>query len=333
MLNTEAKVGNWQLIALLLFSQMFWLLSWPAPLPNPLLLMAAIIAATLLLSLVLGILSRTTSSAHTAHTFGKVVLWLFAFFVCLQGAVRLLTEVSILLEGLFDPLLVLISLTLALLAISALGKEALCRAAFVLFFFAFAALVLLLAAGWDQCHLLNLRPPEGIGNAFGSTFFYVLCGQAEIVLYLVLRPSVGHLRPRLYRYYLYLGVFIGGLLCALCGLVLGACASLGSYPFYVLSRAADLSALSQVTPLYWFLLLCSAALRLGAFFLMGLQAWPIRSVTTHRGLYQCLILLAAIIGVYYIGEYSAWLDFIVLALILCSSILFLIPQKRKGAAQ
>lgn len=322
------KIGNWQLTALLVISQLFWLLSWQRRLPNPLILAVAVILIALVMALYIGLAGNGLERLLN-KTALRLLLWLFAMLVCVQTGIRFLTEINVLLEGLFSPLVVLISLLLVLAAFSALGMEAFCRGAFVLSFFVLAAFILLAAGAADQCRLSALQPPELDRGTLGGVLAQALPIQAEVVLYLLLRPMVATPGKRLSRRFLTVGVMLGVALAVLCGLALGDYAGISVYPFYALSRASDLTALSQTTPFYWLMLICSAALRTGAFFILGVRLWPFakKEKQAKARWLHAAGLFAVYLVIYYSGGQHGWLDGLIGALMVGFLLLALFTGK------
>ena len=308
----STKIGNWQVVALLTLSQLFWLLSWPRPMQNALRLAVAALLTALFVSIVLGILSRPKNAQILLDSgFARALLWGFSTLVFLQTALRFLTEFSLLTKGMFDSLWVLFSLLLASVALSFLGLEALCRSAFILFFFFIFAILLLAAGLWNQCNILNLTPPEQSGGSFWNSILAILPWQGELILYLLLRPRVAKPLAKLYRIWISIELILGTFLLVLCGVALGNYGARGGYPLFLLSQLAGFSAFSRMTPIYWFLLTVSTVFRLGIFFFVSGEALSKgkgEKIVAQNRWIQCGILLAAIIAAYYCRVDAVWID-------------------------
>ena len=184
---------------------------------------------------------------------------------------QLLAAVRVIFEELFRPVWLLLILFVVVMASAAMGQEALGRAAFIVTALFLAGVVLLAAGAAGQCSLLNLELPERHREMLPGEILYLLPMQAELLLLTGFAPLTD--RPSSAKLLLWIpfGWLINVVILLLVALVLGPYGGLQSYPVYALSRAAGLSALSGLMPVYCFLLLTSAFFRLSALAVMSVR--------------------------------------------------------------
>lgn len=260
------RIGNGQLLCLLILSQSFLLLNERGPMENGLLLLAVYAASALILLLLLH-LFRRAGELHPVqnHLRLRGALWLICILYFVVTAHLLLDEVSVIFQGRFSPILVLLFLIVVVAATTAMGFEALCRGAFVLMFFFLAALLLLGIGSADQCTLLNLNLPETSGSSVLDSIGAKLpAAGAELLLFLLIQPLSVQPNALGRGAWVLAGFGISAALLILTSLSMGEYGKLTAYPLYALSRAADLSSTAGMTPVYWFMLLCAATVRLTA---------------------------------------------------------------------
>lgn len=259
-------IGNGQLLSLLVTSQSFLLLNERKPLENGLLLLAVYAGVALILLLALHLFRRAVWR-HSVYDCPRLrgALWMIAMAYFIASTHLLLDEASVIFQGRFSPFLMMLILIAVIAGTTAMGIEALCRSAFVLMFFFLAALLLLGVGSADQCTLLNLTLPESSADTFLRSFGTRLPAVgAELLIFLLIQPLT--IRPDAPGQggWVLVSFGISAVLLVLAALCMGNYGAITAYPIYALSRAADICSTAGMTPVYWFMLLCAATVRLTA---------------------------------------------------------------------
>lgn len=271
MAKTHKVSGSGQIFCLLALSQCFWLLCYRPRMTNALLTAAAaaIVSGAVFLPAVF-CRRRAAKCLPAGPVSGAAGAILGSCYFSVT-AMQLLAAVRVIFEELFRPVWLLLILFVVVMASAAMGQEALGRAAFIVTALFLAGVVLLAAGAAGQCSLLNLELPERHRGMLAGEILYLLPMQAELLLLMGFAPLTD--RPSSAKLLLWIpsGWLINAVILLLVALVLGPYGGLQSYPVYALSRAAGLSALSGLMPVYCFLLLTSAFFRLSALAVMSMR--------------------------------------------------------------
>ncbi len=313
------NISALQLMTLLFLSELFWLTSWPHPMKNPLTAAVGVLFVTAILFLMLLTMEKRDITAALNRRGVRLLLWATFTLLAAETAFRLLTVLSLLMDGMFDPLIAVLLLLGALAFLSGSGIEALSRASLIITFFAVISMALLSVGAVDQGKIIHLVPPErGIDSAWslfpmGSTI------GAELVLYPILSTRVKKKKPHLYRWFLLAGAAAGVLLFLLAALVLGNLSARSTYPIYALCKTTDLTALSELSPVFWFLLVSSAGIRMGISFTLATELWPLeRMKRSARQWCENGLLMVILIAAHFAGGRNNWMAPVLFGMLLLS---------------
>ena len=321
-----------QLSSLLYFSGLFVFVSIRGPFDNPLSAAVFSLLGTGVLFLMLLPLRPCAAGLVSASPGLRVLFWAAATFSAAETAFRLLIVLSRLMDGMFDPLVAVLLLLGALAFLSGSGPEALGRASSILLFFAVLCHLFLLFGAADQVHFINLVPPEYDSGTPGRFLLPSFSSAALLLYYPFLRERTAGKRKHIFRWPLIGCAFSGFFLFTLTALVTGDLAGLSFYPVHTLCRTADLSGISGLTPVFWFLLVVSAAVRLGLSFLLALEFWPVvRMQRSGRQWAENGVLMALLTAVHFSGGRNDWLTVTAgIFSVLCWAVLLFISLKKEA---